>query len=886
MLNAGTRLGPYDIVAPLGAGGMGEVYRASDPRLGREVAIKVLPAAVSSDPERLARFEQEARATAALNHPNILAVHDIGNADGIVYVVSELLEGETLRDALAHGALATRLAADYAVQIAHGLAAAHDKEIVHRDLKPENVFVTRDGRVKILDFGLAKLIQAAPAFSGTMMPTTRLGTAAGMVVGTVGYMAPEQVRGQTVDHRADIFAFGAILYELLTGERAFAGESPADTVSAILKEDPPQLADAGRVRGPALQRIVQRCLEKKPEQRFHAAHDLAYAIEAVTAPTASGVASAPDVTNISPRAGRGTRWLAITAAVATIAALALLVVATRHWTERPPLHLLRFTVPLPEGRAWRQGPTPISVSPDGRTIAMSLTSVNGSHIWTHRLDTFASAEVPGTDNAGSVVSWSPDSRSIVFNSADTLKRVELDGGPATPLLQLKSGAAQVTASAWGTGGILFSQTGGALRRVSDTGGVGQPATTLEVGDTAHTEPAFFADGRRFFFLRVTCTGPAGVYVGALDGAPPRRVLPEASSARAAGPYVVFGRDRSIVAQRFDSSTLTASGDIAILADDVRLNQALGARNLAYAAATDAFVVAYLTGQGTSRMIWLDRTGIERGAPLGVGTFATLALARDDSHVAFSQSDSAGNQTIWVNDLIRNVSSRLTAGPRESDPAWSPDGARLAYTELGAGKRFMTMPSAGGVGIEAAQSLSMSSGVDDWSRDGRYLLYHDVPGELFALELSGSHEKIPVHSVTAGRPPDEGAFSPDSHAVAFNTEETGRSEVYVKSFPPTGEKWQLSNAGGMQPRWRADGRELYYLAPDGTMMVVEITSPPPALKASAPRALFKTRLSPQYGQDQYAVTRDGQRFLLIDPIVEESLLPLRVIVDWPALFEKR
>ena len=883
-LSPGTRLGAYEIVSLLGAGGMGEVYRARDSRLGRDIAIKVLPSAVAADADRLARFEQEARATAALNHPNILAVYDIGTADGTTFVVAELLDGETLRDVLAHGAPAMRQAIDYAVQIAHGLAAAHDKGIVHRDLKPENVFVTRDGRVKILDFGLAKLVGPAAGpgvIGGTMMLTTPAGTAAGMIVGTVGYMAPEQVRGLAVDHRADLFAFGAILYELLTGERAFAGESPADTISAILKEDPPQLANAAKVNGPALQRVVQRCLEKKPEQRFHSAHDLAYAIDAAASAAGSGIVAAP--LERSAARPRSFRWVAAAATLSALAAFALLAVAVRHWTEVPELRALRLALPLPDGVAWQPGPVPFAVSPDGEAIALALTSGDGVRVWLRRLDTnelrpMAAVEGTGIGN----LTWAPDSRSLRYSSGGVFKQLSVDGGTAA---SVDASSFQNASFAVGPDGGLF--VGGnthPIVRLRGSGGQSDPVTRLLRGENGHVNPAFLADGRRFFFVSMASI-PNGLYVGSLDGAEAVRFLPDATAAVDTGDFLLYARDRTILGQRFDSKHLRLIGQPTLLAEDVRMSNALS-RRLAFSASSKGFVIAYQTGENASRLTWVDRTG---GAPAAIGTpgnMSTLTLSPDGSRVAFSRTDpQTGNSNVWIADLARNVTTRATTGVRESDPTWSPDGNRIGFTtQNDTGKHVMIASAAGGAVSEVRASRSIVSGLDDWSHDGRYLLYHDSPGQMSAFEVSGTGQTIKIAETSVGRPPDEGKFSPDGRAVAFNTEETGRAEVYIKAFPPTGDRWQMSNGGGVQPRWRADGRELYYLALDGTMMAVDIVSGPPTLKAGAPHALFKTRMVPNYGQDQYTVSPDGRRFLVIDPIADDRFVPLRIIVNWPALLK--
>src|SRR3989441_4012714 len=453
-LVASTRLGPYEILAPLGAGGMGEVYRARDTRLGRDVAVKVLPSSFSDDEQRLHRFEQEACAAGALNHPNILAIHDVGKHDGSPYVVSELLEGETLRERMAGAALAQRKAIDYSLQVARGLAAAHEKGIVHRDLKPENIFVTKDGRVKILDFGLAKLTEPAVGQSKTDIPTRRIDTDPGMVMGTVGYMSPEQVRGRAVNHRADIFSFGAILYEMLTGKRAFHGESAAETMSAILREDPPDLSESNKNLAPALERVVRHCLEKNPEERFHSASDLAFAIEALSGST-------PTSTQNAAMSALGRRWMKrreliawIAAAIFFLALLAVLPIVITHLRRAPveaPAATTRFFIYPPEKASFDSfglNAGPVTVSPDGRRLAFVATTAEGKRLlWIRSLDALVAQALAGTEDASHPF-WSPDSRSLGFFPGGKLKKIDAAGGPSVALGDDPRGLG----GAWGRGG--------------------------------------------------------------------------------------------------------------------------------------------------------------------------------------------------------------------------------------------------------------------------------------------------------------------------------------------------------------------------------------------------------------------------------------------------
>src|SRR3989449_1428396 len=492
-LNPGTKLGPYEIVSPLGAGGMGEVYRARDTRLGRDVAVKVLPSSFSADADRLHRFEQEACAAGALNHPNILIVHDIGNHDGSPYVVSELLEGETLRERMGGAAQPQRKAIDYALQVAHGLAAAHEKRIVHRDLKPDNIFITKDGRVKILDFGIAKLTQVEGAEAQTDIPMRRVDTGPGVVMGTVGYMSPEQVRGQKVDHRSDIFSFGAILYEMLSGRRAFHRESTADTISAILKEHPPDLSETNQRISPALERLVNHCLEKNPEERFHSASDLAFALEALSGSTAT---SAQTVA----MPAFGPRWFKrrelIAWAVAGIAILIAVALTISHF-RRPPTEsrAVRLFVPPPEKASFGS----FAISPDGLRLAFVATDASGKTLlWIRPLDSINARPLPGTEEA-LYPFWSPDSRFIGFFAGGKLKKTEVTGVPAQPLCN----AAIPLGGTWRrAGAIVFEPSPtGPLYRVSAAGGEPTPVTTLDKSrqETSHRWPYFLPDGRHFLY---------------------------------------------------------------------------------------------------------------------------------------------------------------------------------------------------------------------------------------------------------------------------------------------------------------------------------------------------------------------------------------------------
>ncbi len=519
-VTAGARLGPYEILSPLGAGGMGEVYRAKDTRLDREVAIKVLPASFANDADRLRRFEQEARATSALNHPNILTIYDIGSHEGAPYIVAELLEGEELRAQLPPqseaGALPVRKAMDYAQQIAAGLAAAHEKGIVHRDLKPENLFVTKDGRVKILDFGLAKLKPQRNEPIGSDVATQKKITDPGTVMGTVGYMSPEQVRGQEADHRADIFAFGVILYEMLSGRRTFTGDSGADVMSAILKEEPPELGETNRKIPPGLEKIVRRCLEKRPERRFHSAHDLGFALEALS--DSSGT-SGSNLTAPAQEPSLAARRSALRERLGWIVAAGLLLVALAfallYFRRAPAESRASYTyLPWPEKTADAGAP---AISPDGRRVVFTAATEGTNHIWLYSLDAPEPVRLQGTEGAGFPF-WSPDGRSIGFFSGGKLKRMEASGGAPETLCNVPFGWGGTWSSA---GVILFAPVafGSGLYQVSDKGGAPTPVTSLDAArfETGHNYPRFLPDGRHFvFFNAVNGTDKNEIRVGSLD----------------------------------------------------------------------------------------------------------------------------------------------------------------------------------------------------------------------------------------------------------------------------------------------------------------------------------------------------------------------------------
>jgi len=678
-LAGGDRLGPYEIISSLGAGGMGEVYRAKDPRLGRDVAIKVLPAEFSVDFDRLRRFEQEARAAAALNHPNILAVHDIGQHDEAPYIVSELLEGETLRERLRGGALPVRKAVEYAVQIAHGLAAAHEKGITHRDLKPENVFVTTEGRSKILDFGLAKLTQAEPAFAAmSQSPTTPPNTLPGVVLGTIGYMAPEQVRGLQADHRADIFAFGAILYEMLSGQRAFRGETAMDAMTAILKEDPPDLPTADRHVPPALPRIVGRCLEKNPTARFQTATDLAFALEALSSPSERVDVSAAVAASPARRSRERLAWTLLATAGLTIVALS--IPAILHLRERPVANLevrLELTTP-----ATRQ-PLHFAISPDGRRLVFVASGDGGQRLWQRPLDAVTALPLEGTEGAEHPF-WSPDSRAIGFFASGKLKRMDIAGGPP----QIVADAPNGRGGAWNRDGtILFAPTGASgLVRVPASGGEALPVTKLDPPrHFSHRLPQFLPDGRRFLFFAKGTPEGQGIYLGSLDGTDTRRL----TSAEAFGAYVepgalVFLQQSTLVVRRLDVAGGLFTGDPMTVADRVSYDANF---NLGGFSVSAVGRLAYRAGGSERRQLtWFDRTGKVVGTAGEPDANALLspALSPDARRIVVTRTVQ-GDQDMWVIDVQRGGATRFhrRSGQRQQ---WSLVAGRDSYRLLVESKR--------------------------------------------------------------------------------------------------------------------------------------------------------------------------------------------------------
>src|SRR5262245_3899271 len=883
-----TTITHYHILAPLGAGGMGEVYRARDTRLDRAVAIKVLPADFAKDADRLKRFEQEARATSALNHPNILTVHDIGNHEGAPYIVAELLEGEELRAQLDHGALPVRRSLEYAQQLAAGLSAAHEKGIVHRDLKPENLFVTKDGRVKILDFDLAKLRTPQNMPVDSQVETRRKITDPGTVMGTVGYMSPEQVRGQEADHRADIFSFGVIVYEMLSGRRTFTGDSAIEVMNAILKEEPPELSDTNTRVPQGLERLIRRCLEKKPEQRFHSAHDLGYALEALSTSSGARLESA----GAGPARLFGQVRLAWIVAAAL--SLGMLGFAWAYFTRQPApnARLMKLSLMPPENTSFGY----IAVSPDGNWLAFTAATGSKVQLWVREL---ASSEAkPLEDTEGAALPfWSPDSHFIGFFAAGKLKKIEVSGGLPATLCDVGVGVG----GTWNRDGvILFSSLGGrVISRVPAAGGAPTPVLSV---DLKHQEtdlfyPSFLPDGRHFLYYVISGDKETrGIYIGSLDGSVRRRLLNDDSNAIYAalntdstgGGFLLFRREAALMAQPFDAAALQLAGEAFPVANRVGIvlsvNTSPRRQNVS---ASDNGVLVFdpLPNRQRTQLLWVDRAGSTINSREGLDNVSVLRLAPNEKRFATARtSHENGNVDIWLSDVTGGKATLFTFDPgNDIYPVWSPDGSSIVWASNREGLYNLYQKAASGAGQDALLLTSDYFKLPtDWSRDGRYIIYRQIEPQtkydIWVLPLFG--DKTPFRFLQTEFNETAAVLSPNGRWIAYNSDETGRYEVYVESFPGHGGKRQISTAGGIGPHWRGDGKELFYHALDGKLMAAAVTSGT-NLEVGPPAPLFEFRASGPNIAPYYSVTRDGQRFLLSTIVETEPNAPLTVWTNWTA-----
>ncbi len=885
-LSAGKRLGPYEIVAPLGAGGMGEVYRAKDTRLDRDVAVKILPADFAANPQLKARFEREAKTISQLSHPNVCSLFDVGNHDGIDFLVMELIEGESLGDRLQKGRLPIELVLRHGIEIASALDTAHRQGIVHRDLKPGNVMLTKAG-AKLLDFGLAK---SGPLITGTASasqmadsptvhgPLTEQGT----ILGTFQYMAPEQLEGLEADERTDIFAFGALLYQMATGQPAFHGKTRTSLIASIVSGHPQPVSQLVPLTPPALDHLIKKCLEKDPDDRWQSARDIADQMRWIVDAGSRAGEAAPVLAKRKARTRVAWAANAASALVAVLATVGFMVLGS------PPPRVVRSSLLPPENTQYAPISGAMVLSPDGLRIAFVARGADGKHmLWVRALDALTAQPLAGTEDATHPF-WSPDSRFIGFFSAGKLRKIDANGGPPQALSDAISGRG----GAWSEGGtILFTPSqADVIYKVSSAGGAPVAVTEFDTtnAETSHRFPAFLPDGDHFLFLVEARPEAEGsqegftLFAGSIESKERKLLIATNSSARyAKSGHVLFLRDRTLLGQRFDASKLEMVGDAVPVAE----NMTRTPRWETMFSLSDNGLLAFQAGSTSelSHLVWMDREGRDLETVGKPADYRSIALSHDGRRVAAAVLDPKNQKhDIWALDLERGTSTRLTFDPGDDySPIWSADDRRVYFSSSRQGRGDIYQKSSSGTGTDelvlADPDMSMLWSLSADGRSGAVMTNNRAKKtgwDISLLDFADGKPRMLLETPFNEQTP---ALSPDGRWLAYGSNESGQSEVYVQSLGNDGGKWQVSTDGGNRPRWSRDESELFFQTPDEKLMVVAVKLAP-EFTASVPRPLIDPKIRQLFGI-HYDISPDGKRILVNRAIEQPVVTPVTLVQNW-------